>query len=422
MSEYLQPGGATWTRLHLTTQIHNATDGMRDCRHRGTPSRDPTQDRYLEILRDLGTLTATRLVRACENPALTADFSALLSEPSVSVWLFVLPLHVVNCGNNVANSEDVPWILWSALLFLLAIATVAYRRDVAAARAQALSGSRILETRCGPIEYGSLGEGSPVLVLHGTGGGWDQGLASARGLAAHGFRLIAPSRFGYLRTALPTDSSPEAEADTWAGFLDALQIQRLPVIAFSAGAAPAAQLALRHPDRVSALVLIVPGAGGLCSVPAVAPPRALLDAVFRFDFPMWAMMRVAPRIMHGLVAVPSSLVPLLRTEDKARLDEAVRMILPASSRRLGMLNDGNTQGSARQYPLERIGAPTLLISATDDLYRTLPNARLAARLIPHAKLIEFSTGGHLLLGHANEVWREVAGFVEHAGKEQYTAA
>jgi 2-hydroxy-6-oxonona-2,4-dienedioate hydrolase len=97
------------------------------------------------------------------------------------------------------------------------------------------------------------------------------------------------------------------------------------------------------------------------------------------------------------------------------------MILPASSRRLGMLNDGNTQGSSLQYPLERIGAPTLLISATDDLYRTLPNARLAARLIPRAKLIEFSTGGHLLLGHADEVWREVAGFLEHSGKEQYTA-
>ena len=131
-------------------------------------------------------------------------------------------------------------------------------------------------------------------------------------------------------------------------------------------------------------------------------------------------MRVAPRIMHRLVAVPASLVPSLRREDKATLDEAVTMILPASSRRLGVLNDGNTQGSARQYPLERISAPTLLISATDDLYRTLPNARLAASLIPHAKLIEFSTGGHLLLGHANEVWREVAEFLEHAGKKQYT--
>jgi pimeloyl-ACP methyl ester carboxylesterase len=330
-----------------------------------------------------------------------------------------------DCGKGVANSEHMSWIFWSALLFVLAIATLVYsmyRREVAAARARTLSESRILETRCGRIEYSSLGEGSPVLVLHGTGGGWDQGLASARGLAAHGFQLIAPSRFGYLRTPLPADPTPEAEADTWAGFLDALQIQRLPVIAFSAGAAPAAQLALRHPDRVSALVLVVPGAGGLCAEPAIAPPRALLDAVFRFDFPMWAIIRLAPRIVHRLVAVPSSLVPSLRAEDKARLVDAVRMILPASSRRLGVLNEGNAQGSARQYPLERISAPTLLISAADDLYKTLPNARHAARLIPHARLIEFATGGHLLLAHENEVWREVAGFLEHAAKERYTAA
>jgi hypothetical protein len=208
-------------------------------------------------------VTAKRLVRICENPALAADLSALPGEPSVSLCPCFLASPRWDYGKGVANSEHMSWIFWSALLFVSAIATwvyFAYRRDVAAAQARTLSESRILETRCGRIEYASLGEGSPVLVLHGTAGGWDQGLASARGLASHGFRLIAPSRFGYLRTPLPADPTPEAEADTWAGFLDALQIQRLPVIAFSAGAAPAAQLALRHADRVSALVLVVPGA------------------------------------------------------------------------------------------------------------------------------------------------------------------
>ena len=114
-----------------------------------------------------------------------------------------------------------------------------------------------------------------------------------------------------------------------------------------------------------------------------------------------------------LVAVPASLVRSLRREDRARLDEAVRMILPVSSRRLGVLNEGKTQGSARQYPLERIGVPTLVVSAADDLYRTLPNAREAATRIPHARLIDFATGGHLLLGRANELWPAVATFLQH---------
>jgi 2-hydroxy-6-oxonona-2,4-dienedioate hydrolase len=313
------------------------------------------------------------------------------------------------------------WTVPSIAVLATALAAVtysAYRRDLAAARARALSGSRILETERGPIEYGALGEGSPVLVLHGTSGGWDQGIASARGLVSHGFQLIAPSRFGYLRTPMPSDPSPEAEAETWASFLDALQIQQLPVIAFSAGAAPAVQLALRHPSRVSRLVLIVPGAGGLVSEPAIAPPTALLDAIYRFDFPMWMLMRVAPWIMHRLVAVPSSLVPSLQPQDKARLHEAVGMILPVSSRRLGVLNEGKTQGSAMRYALERVSVPTLFISAEDDLYGTLANARQAAKLIPNAKLIEFASGGHLLLGRGPEVWRAVATFLRREVERQ----
>jgi len=308
----------------------------------------------------------------------------------------------------------VPWILGLALLLLLPLAGAAcsaYRRDLAAARARVLSGSQIVETASGPIEYAMLGEGSPVLVLYGTSGGWDQGLASARGLEAHGFRLIAPSRFGYLRTRLPADPSPEAEADTWANFLDALHIERLPVIAFSAGAAPAVQLALRHPGRVSELILMVPGAGGLCPLRAVAPPRFVLDALYRFDFPMWMVMRIAPRIMYRLVAVPSSLIPSLTFDEKAKLDEAIDLILPVTARRLGVLNEGKTQGSTTEYSLTHVAAPTLLISAADDLYRTLPVARHAATVIPHSRLIELRTGGHLLLGRGKEVWPAVAAFL-----------
>ena len=314
-----------------------------------------------------------------------------------------------------------------ALLIAKLIAGVAvygaYRRDLHRARASSLAGSRMLDTARGPIEYATLGEGLPVLVLHGTSGGWDQGLFSARGLAAYGFKLIAPSRFGYLRTPLPANASAEAEADTWASFLDALHIGRLPVVAFSAGAAPAVQLALRHPERVSALALIVPGAGGLCSERAVAPPAALLNLLFRFDFLIWAIMRVAPRVMYRLVAVPASLVPSLPPEEKARLDEAIRMILPVSSRRRGVLNEARTQRARRhQYPLERITTPTLLASAADDLYKTLPVARHAASRIPDARLMEFASGGHLMLGRAGELLPRVATFFTPAPAARHTAA
>jgi 2-hydroxy-6-oxonona-2,4-dienedioate hydrolase len=297
---------------------------------------------------------------------------------------------------------------------------ISYRNDIRSANERVATGSKIINTDCGPIEYATLGEGPPVLILHGTSGGWDQGINSARGLVAHGFQIIAPSRFGYLGTPLPADPLPPAEADVWICFLDALKIQRLPVISYSAGAAPAIQLALRHPDRISAEVFFVPGSGGICPEcieEGTNPPRLLLDALYRFNFPMWLVMKLAPKFMYTIVAVPASIVPTLSPEARAELNETIMYILPVSPRRLGVLNEGNTQGTQMQYPLEQVTTPTFFISAADDLYKTLPVAQHAARIIPNAKLIEFPSGGHLLLGRGNEVWPAVADFLKNTQSE-----
>jgi pimeloyl-ACP methyl ester carboxylesterase len=269
------------------------------------------------------------------------------------------------------------------------------RRNIRAPSERVLPDSWIVPTDCGPVEYGTHGEGSPVLVLHGSGG-WDQGIASARGLAFEGFRLITPSRFRYGRTQLPEDPPQPAEADTWAGFLDALKIERAPVIAFSAGAAPAVQFALRHPSRVSALVM-VSRARGLTPMPAVVPPSFLLDSFYRFESPMWVLMQAPPRFGYALVAVPASVVPSLPPRERERTEETLRNILPVN-------------------PEERITTPTLLISAEDDLYRTLPVARHAAKSIPGAgpTFMPFEARGHLWLGRGHEIWPSVAAFIRGA--------
>jgi pimeloyl-ACP methyl ester carboxylesterase len=308
---------------------------------------------------------------------------------------------------------------WIGIFLIIVVAVswlvyASYRDDIRKAYQRISTGSKMIHTDCGSIEYATLGEGPPILVLHGTSGGWDQGIGAARGLVQHGFKIIAPSRFGYLRTPLPPDALPPAEADTWICFLDALNIQRVPVISYSAGAAPAMQLALRYPERISAEVFVVPGSGGLCPEcvdEATNPPRMLLDALYRFDFPMWAIMKLAPKFTYTLMAVPASLVPTLPPEARAELGEAVLSMLPVRPRRLGVLNEGDTQGTQIQYPLEQVTTPTLFISAADDLYNTLPVAQKASRTMANAKLIEFPTGGHLLLGRGDEIWPSVADFL-----------
>jgi len=81
-------------------------------------------------------------------------------------------------------------------------------------------------------------------------------MAFARALTERGIRVIAMSRFGYLRTPMPADASAAAQADAHLCLLDALGIRRAAVMGGSAGAPSALQMAIRHPDRVSALILL----------------------------------------------------------------------------------------------------------------------------------------------------------------------
>src|SRR5215204_3835630 len=94
----------------------------------------------------------------------------------------------------------------AGIIAALGIATYFYRADIQQARDRVSRGSQMAETPCGPIEYAVVGNGPPVLVVHGAGGGFDQGLDIGAPLVEQGFRVIAMSRFGYLRTPLPDDA------------------------------------------------------------------------------------------------------------------------------------------------------------------------------------------------------------------------
>src|SRR6188768_505767 len=105
------------------------------------------------------------------------------------------------------------WLVVLAVASALLVPVYAsYRRSIVPAYARVSAGSQLAHTPCGPIEYAVAGEGSPVLVVHGAGGGFDQGLDLGASFARSGFRVIAVSRFGYLGTPLPADAGVIAQA------------------------------------------------------------------------------------------------------------------------------------------------------------------------------------------------------------------
>ncbi|MDM0108507.1 alpha/beta hydrolase [Variovorax sp. J22R24] len=121
-----------------------------------------------------------------------------------------------------------------------------FERDLKLAVARVSQGSTLVSTRCGVIEYQEAGSGIPLLAVHGSGGGHDQGMALAAALTHRGIRVITMSRFGYLRTPMPADASAAAQADAHLCLLDALGIRRHAVMGGSAGAPSALQMAIHQ--------------------------------------------------------------------------------------------------------------------------------------------------------------------------------
>lgn len=288
---------------------------------------------------------------------------------------------------------------------------------VAAARARIAAGdSATAETRHGVMEYAVRGEGSPLLMIHGTGGGFDQGLSFARRLIDAGYKVIAPSRFGYLRSPLPADPSSENQADSFVDLLDALGIERVPVVGGSAGALSATAFAIRHPDRCSALVALVP-ASYAPGRSLAAPPGALTEFIInrglRSDFLFWLGLVTAESAMTGaLLATDPALVAAASPEEQARATSILWDILPVSDRADGLLNDGRLAGNPAPMALETIRVPTLAMSLEDDRFDTIAAARYIAAEVPGAKLVTWPTGGHIWIGHDADVAAEIDGFLK----------
>jgi 2-hydroxy-6-oxonona-2,4-dienedioate hydrolase len=287
-----------------------------------------------------------------------------------------------------------------------------YRREMAQIRARIESGSTIAETAAGRVEYAEEGSGEPLLLIHGAGGGYDQGLMIGRDFTRR-FRIIAPSRFGYLRTPVPDDTSPAAQADAHAALLDELRIDKCIVAGISAGAPSAIEFALRHPERTRALILLVPR--------TYDPTQSIgvdegfqAQAVLRLieasaDFLFWLAMRVARPAVVRFLGVRPELEATASQDERARITEVMRSILPLSMRVRGIAADSSVE--ITPWPLGQVRSPTLIISAQDDLYETLPGARFTAGQVPGAELKVLESGGHLMLGQGQQVRKWIEDFV-----------
>ncbi len=310
---------------------------------------------------------------------------------------------------------------WIALAAAGVAASAVYLRDIGRAYERLRSaGSLVMASPFGDIEYAEGGAGPPVLVVHGSGGGWDQGELLAHALLADGLRWIAPSRFGYLRSALPAGASFDTQAHAFAHLLDRLGIDRVAVVALSHGGPSALLFALLHPERVSSLTLLSCGVATSSDAGQAAADRkgAWLVALYRHDLPYWLASRVLRRPLLALLGVDDAVVAALTPAQRDWVDRVVDAMNPASLRSAGVAFDHRAALPGAR--IAGIGAPTLVVHASDDRLQLFHNAEFAAATIPGARLLRFDHGGHLVMAAELDAVRaavraHIAAHLGHAG-------
>jgi pimeloyl-ACP methyl ester carboxylesterase len=287
----------------------------------------------------------------------------------------------------------------------------AFQTNMADARQKVLSGSSVLPTDDGEIEYAVQGEGPPVLLLHGSGGGYDQGLLLGKIALVGAFRQIAVSRFGYLRSPVPNDASVVAQAAAYAALLDHLGVDKVIVVAGSGGGPSALQFAHDFPERTSGLVLVSAVSKAIPSGERNGLLIGIIQAIQRSDFLFWLAAKAFQSQFLELIGLPPDGYRDLAPDEQHLAQQMLDVMHPMSLRRTGSFREGE-QRPLDAVALGTIAAPTLILHAKDDSLVVYEHAEHAHRSIPQSTLVLFNTGGHGLLGRIDSVRDHVGSFLD----------
>lgn len=282
----------------------------------------------------------------------------------------------------------------------------------------------VVETAAGLVELEERGSGVPVLVLHGSPGGIDAAGVMARVLAEDRFRSILVSRPGYLGTPLPAGGgSIDREADLLAAVLDTLGIPRVGVLAWSGGGPSAYRLAVRHPDRVAALVAVAALSGADTS-----PPPTFVDRV-NGTFPARMLARLVARLapaglvrtalahegtLRGAELAAAAAAVLAEPEQRAAVLAFATDEAPRGAREAGWLNDEANFAAIDSLELDRVTCPVLLVHGDADSDVPIAASLSAQAALPNSRLLVAERGTHFVLwAHpdASRLQREVRDFL-----------
>lgn len=278
------------------------------------------------------------------------------------------------------------------------------------------SNSKLAETSVGTIEYKIIGNKGPVILFtHATPGGYDQGWS------IEGYRVLAPSRPGYLRTPLEVGKTPAEQARAFSALLDSLNIGEVCVYGVSGGGPSAICFAALFPEKTSSLILLMPVSQ------SIDPNEKAVPSFMQSDFLTWAGINII-QIDFVLKAMLKVIIPDANTAqliiENPKKIESFKSLMwcawPISKRRPGNLND-TSQFKSLVLPSYKIKVPTLIIHGSEDETVPVSQSKKLSEQIPGSKLVIIEGVGHMgISSKIEEVEKIVDEFLEGVNTNKST--
>lgn len=295
------------------------------------------------------------------------------------------------------------------LLVLFVSVFYQYRVEITRARERVVQGSNILSTDDGEIEYAVRGEGMPVLLLHGAGGGYDQGLFLGETALGEGFTFISVSRFGYLRSPFLGDSTVEKQAALYAALLDHLGIDEVIIAAGSAGGPSALQFAHDYPERSKALILV--SAVSMFMGDEIPATTRVVNTIQKSDFAYWLVVKLFRYQLMEMIGIPRDAYDSFSSQEKVFTDKMMELMHPMSPRRPGNIHEAQIRPLTAEA-MGEIAIPTIILHAKNDTLVTYDHAVFAHDNIQQSELVSFESGGHGLIAKYKEIRQHIGSFLD----------
>jgi len=277
--------------------------------------------------------------------------------------------------------------------------------------------SQTIETAYGPVDCAVRGEGPVVLVSHGGPGGYDQALVLGELFRKNGFKIIAPSRPGYLGTPLQFGKTAEEQGDFMAAILDALNIHETLIVGVSGGGPASYQLAQRHPEKVKALLVI----DGISMNYTKADDINKVEEWMYLSKPgQWLMgyffKHFPASVVKSFLQTESNLEKhdlgrrvkeIVSDADKFALIDAMFKTMSDrfEERKLGAENDIALGSAINKLPLDEITSSTLIIHGDADNDVPPCDAKYAYEAIANAKLLWIDKASHIGFWVAKDAYK-----------------